>query len=171
MTHVRAVMVLAISNNGGRRNRCAISAATLSLFARGADGPPWPALRSSLASGLQQIVTNIISRIVVASVALIVCAAVAVAEPTSTANLLRDLPPDDLAKIAELAQLFSDAIRNGQLTDAQIKATLNTGDVEALIRTLGPDAARLLQDITTGLKANYSDEQLHQLLGGLTDIK
>lgn len=106
-----------------------------------------------------------------ASVALIVCAAVAVAEPTSTANLLRDLPPDVLAKIAELAQLFSDAIRNGQLTDAQIKATLNTGDVEALIRTLGPDAARLLQDITTGLKANYSDEQLHQLLGGLTDIK
>lgn len=124
-----------------------------------------------ISSGLQQIVTNIISRFVVASVALIVCAAVAVAEPTTTANLLRDLPPDVLAKIAELAQLFSDAIRNGQLTDAQIKATLNTGDVEALIRTLGPDAARLLQDITTGLKANYSDEQLHQLLGGLTDIK
>jgi hypothetical protein len=116
---------------------------------------------------IQRVWASVLIRMVVVSVGLIVGVAVALAEP----NLLRDLPPDVQVKIVELAQIFSAAIQTGKLTDAQIKTTLNSGDVDTLIRSLGPEAAHLLQDITTGLKANYSDEQLHQLLGGLIGVK
>jgi hypothetical protein len=95
---------------------------------------------------------------------------VAFAEP-GTVNPLGDLPPDVQVKIAQLAQILSGAIQNGRLSDGQIKATVNSGDVSAMIRGLGPDAAQLLQDVTAGLKGRYTEDELSIMLGGLIQEK
>ena len=98
------------------------------------------------------------------------CVSVALAEP-GTGNLLGDLPGDVQVKIAQLAQILSGAIQGGQLSDVQIKATLQSGDVSAMIRSLGPDAAQLLQEVATGLKGRYTEDELSIMLGGLIQEK
>ena len=94
-------------------------------------------------------------------------AAAALAEPPATMFPLRDLPPDTQAKIAQLAQILAGAIQSGKLSDAQVQAALNGGDAPALLRSLGPEAAQLLQDIADGFKGKYTDEELNLILGGM----
>lgn len=98
-------------------------------------------------------------------------AAVALAEPPATMSPLRNLPPEVQAKMAQLAQVLAGAIQSGQLSDAKLQAAMNSGDAPALIRSLGPEAAQLLQDIAAGFKAKYTDEELSLILGGLLGAK
>lgn len=98
---------------------------------------------------------------------MLLCASVAYAEPPATMNPLRDMPPDVQAKMAQLAQILSEAVQSGRLSDAQIQATLNGGDAPAMIKSLGPEAAQLLQEIVAGFKGKYTDEELSMILGGL----
>jgi len=48
---------------------------------------------------------------------------------------------------------------------------LQSGDVSAMIRSLGPDAAQLLQEVATGLKGRYTEDELSMMLGGLIQEK
>ena len=86
-------------------------------------------------------------------------------------NPLRDMPLDVQAKMAQLAQILSEAIQSGRLSDAQIQANLNGGDAPAMIKSLGPEATQLLQEIAAGLKGKYTEEELSMLLGGLIGAK
>ena len=108
---------------------------------------------------------------ITASMCVLLCASVAFAEPPATMNPLRDMPLDVQAKMAQLAQILSEAIQSGRLSDAQIQANLNGGDAPAMIKSLGPEAAQLLQEITAGLKGKYTEEELSMLLGGLIGAK
>ena len=108
---------------------------------------------------------------IIMSASVLLWAAVACAEPPATMFPLRDLPSDVQAKIAQLAQLLAGAVQSGRLSDAQIQAALNGGDATALVRSLGPEAAQLLQDIAAGFKEKYTEEELNLILGGLIGVK
>ncbi|HEY3196519.1 MAG TPA: hypothetical protein VGJ57_00775 [Nitrospirales bacterium] len=89
----------------------------------------------------------------------------------ATASQLGDLPPDLQIKIAQLGQVLGEAIQDGRLTDAQVQSALKTGDAAEMIRGLGPKAAQLLQDIASGFKMRYTEEELSAILGGLIIAK
>ena len=107
------------------------------------------------------------TRTMIAGVAMLLCASVALAEAPKTANPVGDLPPDVQVKIAQLGQILARAIQDGRLTDAEIQAALNSGDAPAMIRSLGPQAAQLLQDVAVGFKGSYTEDELTAILGGL----
>lgn len=106
-----------------------------------------------------------------ACVSVLLFAAVAFAEPPATISPLGDLPRDMQVKMARLAQILAGAVQSGRLSDATIQSAMNGGDAPALIRSLGPEAAQLLQDIAAGFKGKYADEELNLLLGGLIGAK
>jgi len=108
---------------------------------------------------------------IIACASVLLCAAVAFAEPPVTMSPLRDLPPEMQVKMAQLAQIIAGAVQSGQLSDATIQSAMNSGDAPALIRSLGPEAAQLLQDIAAGFKGKYTEEELNLLLGGLIGAK
>src|SRR5437870_8078006 len=87
---------------------------------------------------------NPVTRAMIAGIGVLCCVSVAFAEPAKV-NPLGDLPADVQVKITQLAKILSGAIQDGKLSDGQIKATVNSGDVSGMIRSLGPDAAQLLQ--------------------------
>jgi hypothetical protein len=74
-------------------------------------------------------------------------------------------------KMARLAQILAGAVQSGRLSDATIQSAMTGGDAPALIRSLGPEAAQLLQDIAAGFKGKYADEELNLILGGLIGAK
>lgn len=102
---------------------------------------------------------------------MLLCASVTYAEPPATVNPLRDLPPNVQVKMSRLAEILAEALQSGRLSDSQIQTALNSGDAPALIRSLGPEAAQLLQDIAAGLKGKYAEEELNMILGGLIGAK
>ena len=85
------------------------------------------------------------------------------------AGALGALSPDLLSKIRELAILVQRKLADGQLNDATLQRELQGGDVGAVIRGLGPDANRLLDEIKASLQTNYSEESLAVLLQALTN--
>ena len=111
------------------------------------------------------------TRTVLVAMGVLLYASVAYAEPPTTINPLADLPPDVQAKMTKLAELLAQAQRSGQLSDSQIQTALNSGDAPALIRSLGPEAAQLLQDIVDGFKGKYSEDELNMILNGLIGVK
>jgi hypothetical protein len=107
------------------------------------------------------------TRTMIAGVGILLCASIAFAEGAGAANPLGDLPSDVQLKIAQLGQILAGAVQDGRLTDAQIYAALSSGDAPAMIRSLGPQAAQLLQDIAAGFKGRYTEDELNAILGGL----
>jgi len=107
------------------------------------------------------------SKTVTACLGMLLCASVAFADPPATMNPLRDLPADVQVKMTRLAQILSEAVQSGRLSEAQIQANLNGGDAPAMIRSLGPEAAQLLQDIVAGFQGKYTEQELNMILGGL----
>lgn len=97
------------------------------------------------------------------------CAAIGQAAVlVAQAGILESLPPDVLDKVRALAGLLQQSINKGELTDAQIQHELQDGQLEQTIRGLGPDADRLMQEITSGLKSGQGESALSGLLQGLT---
>ncbi len=84
------------------------------------------------------------------------------------AGSLGALSPDLVPKIRELAMIVQKKLADGQIDDATIQRELQGGDVGAVIRGLGPDANRLLDEIKASLQSNYSEESLALLLQVLT---
>ena len=111
------------------------------------------------------------TRAIIAGIGVLFCASVAFAAPPDKVDPLRDLPPDVQGKIVQLAQVVAGAIQGGQLSEAQIKAALNSGDSLAMVRSLGPEASQLLQDIVAGFRGKYSEDELNMILGGLIQEK
>lgn len=84
------------------------------------------------------------------------------------AGALESLPPDLLSKIQALAVLLQQKTAEGKINEATISRQLQSGDAAGMIRRLGPDAERLLNEIQDSFQSNFSEESLGVLLQALT---
>ncbi|HJT22235.1 MAG TPA: hypothetical protein VJ746_17320 [Nitrospira sp.] len=85
-------------------------------------------------------------------------------------SILNALPPDLYNKLEQLAQLLDQQIKSGKLTDAQIQHELMSGRLEQTIRSLGPEANQLFDEIQSDMKNGKGpgEEALMPLLGRLS---
>lgn len=92
--------------------------------------------------------------------------------PANAAGILNALPPDLFEKLHQLSQLLDQQIRAGTLTDAQIQQELLSGRLEQTIRSLGPEANQLFDEINNDMKSGKGpgEDALMPLLGGLTGM-
>ena len=84
-------------------------------------------------------------------------------------KILNGMPPDVLAKVQALALLLQEGIKEGKLTDAEVKQGLMSGRLAEKLKELNPGADQLLDDISAATKdgSGHGEENLLPLLGGL----
>ncbi len=92
--------------------------------------------------------------------------------PANAADILHALPPDLYKKLQQLSQLLDHNIKVGRLTEAQIQQELMSGHLEQTIRSLGPEANQLFDEIHSDMMTGKGpgEEALIPLLGGLTGM-
>lgn len=92
--------------------------------------------------------------------------------PATAAGILSSLPPDLYKKLEQLSQLLDQNIKAGKLTDAQIQQELMSGRLEQTLRSLGPEANQLMDEISTDMKngKGLTEDALMPLLEGLSGI-
>jgi hypothetical protein len=85
------------------------------------------------------------------------------------AKILNGMPPDVLAKVQALAQILQQGIKDGKLTDAEVKQGLMSGHLAEKLKELNPGADQLLDDISAATKdgTGPGEASLMPLLGGL----
>jgi hypothetical protein len=90
----------------------------------------------------------------------------------SAAGILNSLPPELYSKLQQLSQIVDQNIKTGHITDEQIQQQLLSGHLEQTIRSLGPEANRLMDDIGTDMKNGKGpgEDALMPLLGGLSGM-
>ncbi|RPH78690.1 MAG: hypothetical protein EHM80_09685 [Nitrospiraceae bacterium] len=109
----------------------------------------------------------------------LIAVAPAWAQPTeghpsdNAAGVLNSLPPDLHKKLEQLSQLIDQNIKAGKLTEAQVQQELMSGRLEQTIRSLGPEANQLFDEINTDMKngKGADEDALAPLLGGLSGIR
>lgn len=84
-----------------------------------------------------------------------------------TSGALGAIPPTLLPQIQQLAGLLQRNVATGKLSDAHIQRELQQGNLAAMIRSLGPEAANLLDQIKATLQSNYTEVELNVVLQGL----
>jgi hypothetical protein len=87
----------------------------------------------------------------------------------SAAGVLNSLPPDLHKKLQQLSELIDRNIKAGKLTEAKVQQELLSGRLEQTIRSLGPEANQLFEEIKTDMKSGKGpgEDALIPLLGGL----
>jgi hypothetical protein len=92
--------------------------------------------------------------------------------PDNAAGILNSLPPDLYNKLQQLSQLIDRNIKAGKITEAQVQQELLSGSLEQTIRSLGPEANQLFDEIKADIKNGKGpdEEALVPLLGGLGGI-
>ena len=92
--------------------------------------------------------------------------------PADAAGILNSLPPELHKKFQELSELLDQNIKAGKITDAQIQQQLASGRLEQTIRSLGPEANQLLDEIHSDMKNGNGPgkDALMPLLGGLSGM-
>lgn len=87
----------------------------------------------------------------------------------NAAGILNSLPPDLHKKLEQLSQLIDQNIKAGKLTEAQVRQELMSGRLEQTIRSLGPEANQLFDEISTGMENGKGpgEDALMPLLGAL----
>ena len=91
--------------------------------------------------------------------------------PADAATILNSLPPELHKKLQQLSELLYQNIKEGKITDAQIQQQLMSGGLERTIRSLGPEANQLFDEINADMKNGKGpgEEALMPLLGGLSE--
>ncbi|THI90471.1 MAG: hypothetical protein CAF41_003635 [Nitrospira sp. CG24A] len=105
----------------------------------------------------------------------LIAAAPAWAQPTehhpsdNAAGALNSLPPDLHKKLQQLSQLIDQNIKADTLTEEQVKRERMLGRLEQTIRSLGPEANQLFEEIKTEMKNGKGpgEDALAHLIGGL----
>ena len=105
----------------------------------------------------------------------LIAVAPAWAQPTedhpsdNAAGVLNSLPPDLHKKLQQLSQLIDRNIKADTLTEEHVKRELMLGRLEQTIRSLGPEANQLFEEIKTEMKngKGSGEDVLAPLLGGL----
>ena len=108
----------------------------------------------------------------------LIAVAPAWAQPTedhpsdNAVGILNSLPPDLQKKLQQLSQLIDQNIKAGKLTEAQVQQELMSGRLEQTIRSLGPEANQLFDEINTDMKNRKGpgEDALAPLLGGLSGM-
>jgi len=92
--------------------------------------------------------------------------------PPDAAGVLNSLPPDLQKKLQQLSELLDENIKAGKITDALIQHQLMSGGLERTIRSLGPEANQLFDEINAEMKNGKGpgEEALAPLLGGLSGM-
>jgi hypothetical protein len=87
----------------------------------------------------------------------------------NAAGILNSLPPDLHNKLQQLSQLIDRNIKAGKITEAQVQQELLSGRLEQTIRSLGPEANQLFDEIKTDMKNGKGpgEDALVPLIGGL----
>ena len=90
--------------------------------------------------------------------------------PPDAAGILNSLPPELHKKLQQLSELIDQNIKAGKITDAQIQQQLTSGGLERTIRSLGPEANQLFDEINADMKNGKGpgEDALLPLLGGLS---
>ena len=91
---------------------------------------------------------------------------------TDAAGILNSLPPELHKKLQQLSALLDQNIKAGKITDAQVQQQLMSGGLERTIRSLGPEANQLFDEINADMKNGKGpgEEALAPLLGGLSGM-
>lgn len=84
-------------------------------------------------------------------------------------RILNSMPPDILAKVESLAQILQQSIKDGKITDDEVKRGMMSGNLGERLKQLSPEAGQLLSDISQASKEGKGpgEESLMPLLGGL----
>ena len=92
--------------------------------------------------------------------------------PADAADIMNSLPPELHQKLQQLSELLDQNIKAGKITDAQIQQQLLSGRLEQTIRSLGPDANQLFDEIQADMKNGNGPgkDALLPLLGGLSGM-
>jgi hypothetical protein len=92
--------------------------------------------------------------------------------PPDATGILNSLPPDLHKKFQQLSQILDDNIKTGKISDALIQHQLMSGGLERTIRSLGPEANQLFDEINADMKNGKGpgEEALAPLLGGLSGM-
>jgi hypothetical protein len=90
----------------------------------------------------------------------------------NAAGVLNSLPPDLHQKLQRLSQLIDRNIKADTLSEEQVKRELMLGRLEQTIRSLGPEANQLFEEIKTDMKNGKGpgEDALAPLLGGLNGM-
>jgi len=91
---------------------------------------------------------------------------------SNAANILNTLPRDLYYKLQHLSLLLDQNIKAGKITETQIQQQLLSGQLEPTIRSLGPEANQLLDEINTDMRSGKGpgEDALMPLLGGLSGM-
>jgi len=92
--------------------------------------------------------------------------------PADAAGILNSLPPELHKKLQQLSELLDENIKAGKITDAQIQQLLMSGRLERAIRSLGPEANQLFDELNAEMKNGKGpgEDALAPLLGGLSGM-
>ncbi len=90
----------------------------------------------------------------------------------SVAGVLNSLPPDLQKKLQQLSEMIDRNIKAGKLTEAKVQQELLSGRLEQTIRSLGPEANQLFDEIKSDMKNGKGpgENALAPLLGGLNGM-
>ena len=90
----------------------------------------------------------------------------------NAAAVLNSLPSDLQKKLQQLSELIDQNIKAGKLTEAQVQQQLMSGRLEQTIRSLGPEANQLFDEIKADIKNGKGpgEDALAPLLGGLSGM-
>jgi hypothetical protein len=85
------------------------------------------------------------------------------------AKVLTGMPPDMLAKVQSLAQILQQGIKDGKLTDEEVKRGMMSGQLAEQLKQLSPEAGQVLSEISEASKNGKGpgEDSLLPLLGGL----
>jgi hypothetical protein len=85
------------------------------------------------------------------------------------ASILNSMPPDVLAKVRSLAEILQQGVKDGKLTDHDIKQGMLSGNLGEKLKQLSPEAGQLLQEISEASKQGKGpgEDSLMPLMGGL----
>jgi hypothetical protein len=100
----------------------------------------------------------------------LLCAVPAYAQGQQDATkILQGMPPETLAKVQSLAQMLQQNIKEGKLTDDEVKRGMMSGQLGEKLKQMNPEAGQLLHDISEASKEGKGpgEESLMPLIGGL----
>ncbi len=92
--------------------------------------------------------------------------------PVDATGILNSFPPELHKKLQRLSELLDQNIKAGKITDAQVQQQLMSGGLERTIRSLGPEANQLFDEINADMKNGKGPgkDALIPLLGGLSEM-
>jgi hypothetical protein len=86
------------------------------------------------------------------------------------ASILRNMPPDVLAKVRSLAQILQQGLKEGKISDADIRQGLTSGQLGEKLKQLSPEASQLFDELSNASRQGKGpgEESVMPLMGGLS---